>query len=295
MADRHGLPLREAFDPRGERETRFGARRSLVNLGQAARVQPPADDGGEQRVMKCPKCDHPRMITDKICDGCGLVFHKYEAWLKRREEEKLGLADDGAGESRIAELSAMLQTPPKGLREFTPAFALLWLAFVVWGGSYIVQDIDTLGRNAGFMHAINLPFHEAGHVLFGIFGQFVGSLGGTLGQLLMPAIAGFTLLWQRADTFGASVCLWWFGQNFLDIAPYMADARAGVLPLLGGNYGQSSPYGFHDWEYILGETGLLAWDTTFAAVTLNIGRGLMLVAMLWGARLLWIAWREKRA
>ena len=94
-----------------------------------------------------------------------------------------------------------------------------------------------------------------------VFGQFIGSLGGTLGQLLVPVICGIALL-RRHDTFGASVCLWWFGENFLDIAPYMADARAGELPLLGGNYGKSSPYGFHDWEFILGETGLLAWDKT---------------------------------
>ena len=102
------------------------------------------------------------------------------------------------------------------------------------------------------------------------------------------------LRWLFYDTFGASVCLWWFGENFLDIAPYMADARAGELPLLGGNYGKSSPYGFHDWEFILGETGLLAWDKTLAALTLNSGRAIMVLAMVWGAWLLWRGWRRQR-
>ena len=83
-------------------------------------------------------------------------------------------------------------------------------------------------------------------------------------------------------------------ENFLDIAPYMADARAGELPLLGGNYGKSSPYGFHDWEFILGETGLLAWDKTLAALTLNSGRAIMVLAMVWGAWLLWRGWRRQR-
>jgi hypothetical protein len=74
----------------------------------------------------------------------------------------------------------------------------------------------------------------------------------------------------------------------------MADARAGELPLLGGNYGKSSPYGFHDWEFILGETGLLAWDKTLAALTLNSGRAIMVLAMVWGAWLLWRGWRRQR-
>jgi hypothetical protein len=171
-------------------------------------------------------------------------------------------------------------------------YAALWLVLLVWGWGYITSDIDTLARQPGFLHNVNLPFHEAGHLIFSPFGAWVGSLGGTLGQLLMPTVCGIALLYQRQDMFGGSVCLWWFGQNFLDIAPYMADARAGQLPLLGGNFGHSSPYGFHDWEFILGELGLLAYDTTFAAWTLNAGRLVMLTAYAWGGWLLWQAWHE---
>ncbi|MEX1032735.1 MAG: hypothetical protein WDZ30_05200 [Cellvibrionaceae bacterium] len=167
------------------------------------------------------------------------------------------------------------------------AYALLWAVFVVWGFNYMLEDIASLGTWSNFLHKVNLPFHEFGHLLFGIFGNFMGSLGGTLGQLLMPIVAGVALLRSRADTFGASLCLWWFGENFLDIAPYMADARAGELLLLGGNHGKFSPYGFHDWEFILGETGLLSYDTLLAAITLNLGRAIMLLAMAWGGYLLW--------
>lgn len=243
--------------------------------------------------MKCPQCQHDRMIWDKVCENCGLIFAKYEARQKRREEEELGLLDD-EHESRFAALREALADPPDYLHSFTLPIAALWAAFMIWGFGYLVQDIHSLGHGAHFMHAVNLPFHEAGHVIFGIFGRFIGSLGGTLGQLLMPVIAGIALLKSRADTFGASLCLWWFGENFLDIAPYMADARAGELPLLGGNYGKSSPYGFHDWEFILGETGLLSYDTTLGAITLNLGRGIMVVAMLWGGVLLWKASRDGR-
>ncbi len=249
--------------------------------------------------MQCPKCAHPRTADQLTCNGCGLVFHKYEARLRRREE---GGPPAGTDTETLTDSLAVaaaviwrsLMTPTKNMADLLPGFVILWLIFVLWGWSYMVQDITSLGHNPGFLHNINLPFHEAGHVIFGVFGKFIGSLGGTLGQLLIPAAAGIALLLKRGDTFGAGICLWWFGQNLLDIAPYMADARAGQLPLLGGNYGRSSPYGFHDWEFILGETGLLAHDQILAAVTMNLGRGIMLLAMLWGGRLLWLAWSGSR-
>ena len=38
---------------------------------------------------------------------------------------------------------------------------------------------------------------------------------------------------KQGDRFGAAVCAWWAGQNLLDVAPYIADARALQLVLLG--------------------------------------------------------------
>lgn len=49
--------------------------------------------------------------------------------------------------------------------------------------------------NAG---AILLPFHEAGHyAIFRWFGDFIQILGGSLAQLLMPAILAGALLVRR--------------------------------------------------------------------------------------------------
>jgi hypothetical protein len=39
-----------------------------------------------------------------------------------------------------------------------------------------------------FLHGINLIFHEAGHILFMPFGRFMKILGGSLNQILIPAI-----------------------------------------------------------------------------------------------------------
>ncbi len=241
--------------------------------------------------MQCPKCQHPRSERQMTCTRCGLVFHKYDDYLRRREQLTRPARRSGWGEW-LTTLRAYLAVPTPSMKRYLGGYLVLWGLFVVWGMSYLILSVEELGRGFHFMHQVNLPFHEAGHVIFGLFGQFIGSLGGTLGQLAIPLICAIALLKTRHDTFGASLCMWWFGQNFLDIAPYMADARAGELPLLGGNYGKSSPYGVHDWEYLLGETGLLAYDQTLAAIVLNLGRLIMLAAMLWGGYLLWRAHRD---
>jgi hypothetical protein len=90
----------------------------------------------------------------------------------------------------------------------------------------------------------------------------------------------FTLLLKTRDPYGAALGLWWLGENFLDIAPYINDARAGQLPLLGGNFGESSPYGFHDWEYLLTESGLLRHDHLLARLSHLTGTLLMVTALL---------------
>jgi hypothetical protein len=40
----------------------------------------------------------------------------------------------------------------------------------------------------GLIDSVDLPIHEAGHPLFSIFGEFIGYAGGTLMQLLVPAV-----------------------------------------------------------------------------------------------------------
>lgn len=155
-------------------------------------------------------------------------------------------------------------------------------------------SIESNYAGKSFLHLINLPFHEAGHVLFRPFGAFITSLGGSLGQLLMPLICFATLLLKTRDAFGASACLWWFGQNFIDLAPYINDSRAGSLPLLGGNYGHSAPYGFHDWEYLLTESGLLHYDQFLAQLAHVCGSVVMIVAILWGGYVLWEQYKACR-
>lgn len=103
---------------------------------------------------------------------------------------------------------------------------------------------------------VNLAFHEAGHLFFGVFGFWIGFLGGTLAQLLMPIIVAFAF-WRKGETASFAVALVWFFENIVNIARYVADARAQQLPLVGG--------GEHDWFNLLLHWGLLDHDVAIAA------------------------------
>ena len=110
----------------------------------------------------------------------------------------------------------------------------------------------------------------------------------------MPSICTFVLLFKHHDQFGTSITLWWVAKNFLDIAPHINDARAGTLPLLGGNFGHSAPYGFHDWEFLLTETGLLRYDHQIASLAFATGSMLMIASYLWTGSLLYREYQVSR-
>lgn len=134
-----------------------------------------------------------------------------------------------------------------------------------------------------FLDGINLAFHEVGHPIFMIFGDTLHILGGTLGQLLVPLVVGFSF-WTRRNGLGVSVAGVWFFQNFLNIARYMADARAQALPLVGG--------GEHDWMELFVKWGCLEQDTAIAAKVRLIGWIGMTAVWTW---LGWRWWRGREA
>jgi hypothetical protein len=161
--------------------------------------------------------------------------------------------------------------------------ALVWVGLAVWGWKFVSRPMDVEFLANSFLHNINLPFHEGGHVVFGLFGwRFLQVPGGSLGQILMPLICAGAFLIRNRDAFGASVGLWWAAQNFMDLAPYIGDARALVLPLLGGVTGQDVE-DYHDWEYPLRQLGWLQYGQVLARASYNLGRALMIAALLRGA------------
>ncbi|MGB4759608.1 MAG: hypothetical protein WBP26_06160 [Candidatus Saccharimonadales bacterium] len=127
----------------------------------------------------------------------------------------------------------------------------------------------------------DLGIHELGHVLFRPFGEFMAILGGSLFQCLFPLLWLGALWWKRWY-FGACVCLWWLGFNLYNVAAYIADARARVLPLATFN---SSYDDAHDWYQLLLRTDNLANDTTIAAGVRIAGDACIIAGLLLGTAL----------
>jgi hypothetical protein len=108
----------------------------------------------------------------------------------------------------------------------------------------------------------NLVFHEAGHPIFGMLGETLGLYGGTIAQLVFPTVA-VVAFWFRREAISLALAGVWLFENFLNIARYMADARAHLLPLVGG--------GCHDWTNIFSRWGVLHLDTKIAGLVTAIG------------------------
>lgn len=142
------------------------------------------------------------------------------------------------------------------------AFAVVCLACHYLGGQAWVPILDSA----------NLAFHEAGHPLLGFFSERLAVYGGTLFQLAFPAAVAWHFQ-RRGQAAGFAAALVWLGENLLNVARYMADARTQILPLVGG--------GEHDWTEILGRWGLLQADTRLAGL-LRFAASLLIVgACLW--------------
>lgn len=107
---------------------------------------------------------------------------------------------------------------------------------------------------------LNLGIHELGHILFGYLGEFIGVLGGTIMQLLVP-LYSFYEFYRQKDFFAWGFSFIWIASNLFNISTYIADARTMRLQLVSFGVGDIK----HDWNYILGRLGFLRLDTEIAS------------------------------
>lgn len=248
----------------------------------------------------CPKCGHKNTTaeaTAEACPACGIVYRK---WLQKQ----LGTAAPAVA-AKIADRSSdgtgfvawllerMFSTEAKVNPFIFGGRALAYAGLLLLGWKFLrldyVNDYHAIG--AHFMHNVNLVFHEAGHVFFRPFGWFMTILGGSLFQLIMPAFLAGMFLFKYRNPFGAAVCTWWLGQSFVDLTPYIDDALEQKLPLLGGHTGADAP-GNHDWANILGEFNVMEKHRHYAEIADNTGKLLMILALVWGAMLLYRQYRN---
>ncbi len=221
-------------------------------------------------VTNCPKCATPVPPGAIECGRCGIVFAKYH-------ERVPAAVVTGVGPIVDAPPRPVVRDPLLSLTRIARAALLLGLLVWTWQFAKV-----PMGPSAGdsILHLPNLVFHEAGHVLFSPFGRFMTVLGGSLFQFALPVGIAIAFLVQR-NPFGAIVCTWWAGQNLIDVAPYIADARALQLVLLGGKTGAEVQG--HDWEYILATLGWMRFDRTLGLWAHRTGLLMMIGALIWGA------------
>ena len=223
--------------------------------------------------MKCPKCGHDQ-TADDTCTQCGIVFAKYHEIQKRKTENKSPLSNSPIPETAPVESKSQnffdTISQPRFLSwqpVSTPAMAALSTGFAVM--VYLLATKNLLGSDSTILyltHNVNLVFHEAGHWIFGIFGnRTLAIFGGSLNQVLIPAVV-VASFWAKRDAVGFAFGLFWCFENLLDVAVYMADARALVLPLIGG-LGEDA----HDWRNLFFHFGLIDQDTAIAAKTRFVG------------------------
>ena len=123
----------------------------------------------------------------------------------------------------------------------------------------------------------NLALHEAGHPIVGLFSERLMIYGGTIFQLLFPALFAHHF-WRRRQAAAFAAALLWLAESLMNVSRYMKDARAQELPLVGG--------GEHDWTEIFGRWGVLAHDV-------GIGNGVRLLGLALAVYALWWAWQRR--
>lgn len=230
-------------------------------------------------LQHCPKCGHAPLPADQAfpveCPACSVILARVGAPLPVRPSARA--RDPGEGDSLLWHVPRQVDATAFKLR------VALLVFFAAWGLRLSWMDYRVGELGGSFIHGPLLVFHEAGHVIFRPFGEWLTVLGGTLGQLLMPAILGGALLWKNRDPFGGAVGLWLFGVSLLDIAPYMYDAWEPRLTLLGGGTGSDS---FHDWIYLFDSVRQLRHAHGIGAFTHAAGVAVVLLALGWAAGVL---------
>jgi TfoX C-terminal domain len=137
---------------------------------------------------------------------------------------------------------------------------VLVVLFMAWYGFLNLSHPDRWL----FLDGVNLIIHEAGHVLWRLFGEFLYFLGGSLTQILVPLVF-VVYFWRSSQRFAACVAAFWTATSLFNLSVYIGDARAMELPLLGGDNVE------HDWNWILSNLNALGSDHVLSSIVYATG------------------------
>jgi len=237
-------------------------------------------DTNSMTFAVCPKCHMPLDAAkpSDACPHCGLVFAKYLAAQRgespRSDAQLVATADDASW------WPSLLDVPDRVSKAQWIGRCIGFVLIALWGFRVWATDITDV---PGFIHLTLLPFHEAGHLVFWPFGEFMRIAGGTLGQWAMPIICAVVLHRQNRDNFGAALATWWLAMSIMDASVYAYDAFNPMLPLVGGGAGFES---FHDFIYLFSAIGQLKHAQGWGRFMHFTGTLMMLASLAWAGAVL---------
>jgi hypothetical protein len=158
------------------------------------------------------------------------------------------------------------------------AWAVFYAAFLLYAALNFGQVL--------LIDNVNLVVHEGGHLLFSWLGPTMTLWGGTLLQCLVPFLLA-AYFWTQRQATAYVFSLFFFFENWLYTATYMADARAQVLPLVGVG-DMESEESMHDFFRIFTQLGVLDHDTQIAAFVRFFGWLGMIGCVGW------LGWRARK-
>jgi hypothetical protein len=150
--------------------------------------------------------------------------------------------------------------------KFKTAVAILCGAYFLWAAVH--PDSWRL------IDGVNLVIHEAGHVVFRPFGEFLMIAGGSLFQVIVPLVFAGYFYFNRKH-YSCALVLFWAGESLLNVSVYAGDSVLMQLPLLGGNDS------LHDWNYMLDHLGLLHQTSGISRMIRALGTLTILFATVW--------------
>ncbi len=171
-----------------------------------------------------------------------------------------------------------MQLPEIEWKPLSRTAFILWMSFYVLLLIYLAAHFSELT----WLDNVHLPIHEGGHLLFGWFGATLGLWGGTLLQLLVPALLVVAFV-VRAELPGTTFCAIAFFHSLTGVATYMIDALRRELTLV--TVGAAADEAEHDWVHIFSDLRVLRH-------AIQIGTATRLIAWIgFLATLGWFCWR----
>ena len=119
-------------------------------------------ESADTSTLSCPKCQADQPDGAIECVKCGIIFAKYRPHTSQLRQQESQNSPRWVVLAKEWLVDADTSTDSLTLAGRVAVFlVLLW-----WGRAFIFTPLETNYTGESFLHLINLPFHEAGHLLF---------------------------------------------------------------------------------------------------------------------------------